>query len=190
MSIKYNEFGEVISVNGLTSGQHLGTPMQDALGSEQDNQAYGEEKSTITRAENSVNDEQPTSGGSSKGLKLINTYTITIGEDKADASDQDGWNYIRSYSDNTKLFGEETTNAKLCVVKTLNGSQCIAGGCLLHDAMLTPCLGFQFCGTTPIQDLYVSIEADEVSLYSKYMTVDVLKQFMLAFNGATVYVYE
>ena len=68
MSIKYNEFGEVISVNGLTTGQHLGTPMQDALGTEQENAPYGEEVSTVTRAENNVEDKQPASGGTS-GVK-------------------------------------------------------------------------------------------------------------------------
>lgn len=40
--IKYNEFGEVISVNGITTGQHLGTPMQDAIAEKpEDNEAYG-----------------------------------------------------------------------------------------------------------------------------------------------------
>jgi hypothetical protein len=53
LSIKYNEFGEVISVNGLTTGQHLGTPMQDAIAEKpEDNQAYSEELATITKCEN------------------------------------------------------------------------------------------------------------------------------------------
>lgn len=60
MSINYNEFGEVISVNGITTGHHIGTPMQDAAAEKpEDNQAYGEELSTVTRVENVVEDEQP-----------------------------------------------------------------------------------------------------------------------------------
>lgn len=65
-NIKYNAFGEVISVNGITTGQHIGTPMQDALGTPETNAAYGEELGTVTRMENTVVDKQPekpTSGG-------------------------------------------------------------------------------------------------------------------------------
>lgn len=58
MSIKYNERGEVISVNGLTTGHFLGTPMQDALGTEEENSAYGTELKTVTRNENTVENKQ------------------------------------------------------------------------------------------------------------------------------------
>lgn len=60
MSIKYNEFGEVISVNGITTGQHLGTPMQDAIGTPEENKVYAEELATVTRCENTIDDNQPT----------------------------------------------------------------------------------------------------------------------------------
>lgn len=46
MSIEYNEFGEVVSVNGLTTGQHLGMPMQDAIGTEESNQPYATQRQT------------------------------------------------------------------------------------------------------------------------------------------------
>lgn len=59
MKIKYNEWGEVVSVNGLTTGQHLGTPMQDALCTPEDNAPYCEEHCTITRCCNTVEDLQP-----------------------------------------------------------------------------------------------------------------------------------
>ena len=68
MSIKYNEFGEVISVNGITNGQHLGAPMQDAIAEkDSDNKAYATQVNTVTRAENCVDDAQPTAGGGSGG---------------------------------------------------------------------------------------------------------------------------
>ena len=68
MSIKYNEFGEVISVNGITTGQHLGAPMQDAIAEkDSDNKAYATQVNTVTRAENCVDDAQPTAGGGSGG---------------------------------------------------------------------------------------------------------------------------
>lgn len=63
MSIKYNEFGEVAFVNGLATGQHLGTPMQDAIAAKpEDNEVYAEERNTVTRVSNSENnwDNQPT----------------------------------------------------------------------------------------------------------------------------------
>lgn len=64
--MKYNEFGEVISVNGITTGQHLGTPMQDAIGTPEENSSYGVELSTVTRVGNTIDDLQPktsTGGG-------------------------------------------------------------------------------------------------------------------------------
>ena len=68
MSIKYNEFGEVISVNGITTGQHLGAPMQDAIAEkDSDNKAYATQVNTVTRVENCVDDAQPTAGGGSGG---------------------------------------------------------------------------------------------------------------------------
>ena len=58
--IKYNEFGEVISVNGIVTGQHLGAPMQDAIAEKpEDNKAYSTELSTVTRVANTIDDEQP-----------------------------------------------------------------------------------------------------------------------------------
>lgn len=57
--MKYNEFGEVISVNGLTTGQHLGTPMQDALGTDKENSQYYVEKVTQSTNNKMVEDEQP-----------------------------------------------------------------------------------------------------------------------------------
>ena len=77
MSIKYNERGEVISVNGLTTGHFLGTPMQDALGTEEENSAYGTELKTVTRNENTVNDMQPTqlgNGSGGDGVFFVNFY--------------------------------------------------------------------------------------------------------------------
>lgn len=65
MSIKFNEFGEVISVNGITTGQHIGTPIQDALAElPEHNQAYSEEVFTVTSVENTIVDAQPTQPGS------------------------------------------------------------------------------------------------------------------------------
>lgn len=64
--IKYNDRGEVVSVNGLTTGHHIGTPMQDAIGTEEENSAYGEEMSTVGNSENVKDEEQPKpSGGAS-----------------------------------------------------------------------------------------------------------------------------
>ena len=83
MAIKYNEFGEVISVNGITTGQHLGTPMQDAIAEkESDNQAYGTQLNTVGRLENCVEDEQPQSGGSGGsggGVFIVNYAQFVIG---------------------------------------------------------------------------------------------------------------
>lgn len=75
MNVKYNEFGEVISVNGLTTGQHLGAPMQDAIAEKpEDNEAYGTQFNTVTRVENTVDDKQPSSsakGGSEAAVRLV-----------------------------------------------------------------------------------------------------------------------
>ena len=86
MSIKYNEFGEVISVNGLTTGQHLGTPMQDAIAERpEDNEAYGTQRRTVGRVQNCKEDEQPEavcSGGESVECDLVvNVGTSTMIED-------------------------------------------------------------------------------------------------------------
>lgn len=60
MSIKYNEFGEVISVNGLTTGQHIGKPMQDAIAEKpEDNEAHSTALNTVGNSENMVDNEQP-----------------------------------------------------------------------------------------------------------------------------------
>ena len=86
MSIKYNEFGEVISVNGLTTGHHLGAPMQDALGTEEENSAYGTDLATIGSSENVVDDLQPEqggsgggSGGNTGGVDLVNEWGAGVG---------------------------------------------------------------------------------------------------------------
>lgn len=57
--MKYNERGEVISVNGLTTGHHLGTPMQDALGTKEENSQYYVEKATVTKCKNTLVDNLP-----------------------------------------------------------------------------------------------------------------------------------
>lgn len=60
MSIKYNDIGEVISVNGLTTGHHIGKPMQDAIAERpEDNEVYATQHNTITRCENTNVDNQP-----------------------------------------------------------------------------------------------------------------------------------
>ena len=45
--IEKNQFGEIISVNGITTGQHIGKPMQDIRGTDQSNEAYAVQKSTV-----------------------------------------------------------------------------------------------------------------------------------------------
>lgn len=60
MKIKYNELGEVVSVNGLTTGHHIGAPMQDALGTPEENSPYYEELCTVTKCYNTCDDMQPT----------------------------------------------------------------------------------------------------------------------------------
>lgn len=63
--IKYNEFGEVISVNGLTTGQHLGTEMQDACCQRpDDNDCYVTERNTINNIRTDNDFLQPSTGGS------------------------------------------------------------------------------------------------------------------------------
>ena len=62
MSIKYNKFGEVVSVNGIVTGQHLGAPMQDAKPKRpEDNDVYATEMSVQTTIPNSdeLLEEQP-----------------------------------------------------------------------------------------------------------------------------------
>lgn len=59
MKIKYNERGEVISVNGLATGHHIGTPIQDAIGAPEENAPYYEERSTVTNCYNTCDDAQP-----------------------------------------------------------------------------------------------------------------------------------
>lgn len=74
--MKYNQFGEVISVNGITTGQHIGVPMQDAIAEKpEDNQAYATELNTVTRLPNSEEtwDEQPSP--SSGGVSSWNDLT-------------------------------------------------------------------------------------------------------------------
>lgn len=76
MSIKRNEFGEVISVNGITTGHHIGKPMQDAVPDRpEDNENYATELAVVTRNSNVKEDEQPKpTGGGDK------TYYIFIDE--------------------------------------------------------------------------------------------------------------
>ena len=62
MSIKYNKFGEVVSVNGIVTGHHLGAPMQDAKPKRpEDNDVYATEMSVQTTIPNSdeLLEEQP-----------------------------------------------------------------------------------------------------------------------------------
>ena len=82
MSIKTNEFGEVISVNGLTTGQHLGAPMQDAVAEKpEDNQVYATELSTVTRNSNVNEDEQPSGNASSQKRELLLDITVVEPKD-------------------------------------------------------------------------------------------------------------
>ena len=77
MNIKYNELGEVVSVNGITTGKHLGAPMQDAIAEKPtDNEAYAEERGTVTKVYNTVDDAQPESGGTGGGGAEIKTCTV------------------------------------------------------------------------------------------------------------------
>ena len=51
--MKYNEFGEVISVNGLTTGHHIGMPLQDACPAKpEDNEPYAIAKQTVGNCKN------------------------------------------------------------------------------------------------------------------------------------------
>jgi hypothetical protein len=60
MSIKYNQFGEVVSVNGIVTGQHIGKPMQDAVAERpEDNEPYAREQSIVTNFDNVDNDFVP-----------------------------------------------------------------------------------------------------------------------------------
>lgn len=78
MKIKYNELGEVISVNGLATGQHLGTPLQDALGTPEENSPYYEELCTVTKCYNTCDDMQPSpSGGNIEALEITENGTYT-----------------------------------------------------------------------------------------------------------------
>lgn len=73
MSIKTNEFGEVISVNGITTGHHIGKPMQDAVPDRpEDNENYATELAVVTRNSNVNEDEQPMpTGGSGSGSHYV-----------------------------------------------------------------------------------------------------------------------
>ena len=57
--MKYNQFGEVVSVNGLTTGQHLGAPMQDAIDTAENNKPYATQTNTVTRVSNTIDDYNP-----------------------------------------------------------------------------------------------------------------------------------
>lgn len=62
--MRYNEFGEVISVNGLFTGHHLGTPLQDACPEKpEDNEPYAIAKQTIGNCKNTLCEVQPTPVG-------------------------------------------------------------------------------------------------------------------------------
>ena len=62
--ITYNEFGEVVAVNGIITGHNIGTPLQDATPEKpEDNDCYAEERCTITNACNTVLDAQPVGDG-------------------------------------------------------------------------------------------------------------------------------
>ena len=64
MSIKYNERGEVISVNGLTTGHHIGMPMQDgAAQNPDDNLPYFEERNTKHYGNDANDNKQPSPVG-------------------------------------------------------------------------------------------------------------------------------
>ena len=60
MSIKYNQFGEVVSVNGVVTGHYLGKPMQDAVAERpEDNEPYAREQSIVTNSDKVDNDFTP-----------------------------------------------------------------------------------------------------------------------------------
>lgn len=107
MHIKYNEFGEVISVNGLTTGHHIGAPMQDALGTPDTNCAYAEEMATVTYCCNTIDDCQPTipSGG---GI-------IEVDELPTENIDPNAFYYLKPTVDDTIVgtwvFNETITSA-------------------------------------------------------------------------------
>lgn len=98
MSIKYNEFGEVISVNGLTTGQHLGAPMQDAKAEKpEDNQAYATQLNTVGRVENCIEDAQPApvGGGGNGGGSNASGYVMRLS--KSEITDDGGGDYFNGY---------------------------------------------------------------------------------------------
>ena len=75
MSITYNNQGEVIGVNGLITGQHIGTPMQDAQAAKaEDNATYAVARNVETRTDNSVDlwDDQPVpTGGAESNVMIV-----------------------------------------------------------------------------------------------------------------------
>lgn len=60
MSIKYNEIGEVLSVNSFITGQQIGTVCQDAAGTPECNEPYYEERHTA-RCGEEMCETQPSS---------------------------------------------------------------------------------------------------------------------------------
>lgn len=78
--IKYNQFGEVVSVNGLTTGHHIGAPMQDAIGTPEENQLYVEELSTVRNGVETpcLDEPQNTNDGGSGGSGGNNNELVII----------------------------------------------------------------------------------------------------------------
>lgn len=105
MSIKYNERGEVVSVNGLTTGHHVGSPMQDYIAEKpEDNHAYCEEMRTLARC-NVENDElQPVIPGGTGGaeIKTCNVRIIPFGDGDSENMFAPAvacpWNGMRHYT--------------------------------------------------------------------------------------------
>lgn len=93
--ITYNEFGEVVAVNGIITGHNIGTPMQDAKPEKpEDNECYAEERCTITNACNTVLDAQPKPSGGGAEIKTCTVRFIPH-------SFSDGWESF----ENAKSYG-------------------------------------------------------------------------------------
>lgn len=136
MNIKYNERGEVISVNGLTTGQHLGTPMQDAICTPEDNDVYCEEHCTITRCYNTIDDLQPvpvganiqpleiTENGTYNAENGINGYSPVVVNVESSGGD-DNFDWVIG-DGKTRLYITIPNDARMTVRVYFN--QTIGGG--------------------------------------------------------------
>ena len=122
--MKYNEFGEVISVNGLTTGQHLGTPLQDACPAKpEDNEPYAIAKQTVGNCENTPCDVQPTAKGGASSwndLKDKPFYVISDAEQKyySEETTFDGFTDNNYFSGVTFWDNPLSINGELVIGRT------------------------------------------------------------------------